>query len=67
MERTDSFLKIWFWPRGGTIPSDVLNGSASVNTDNWGTPSAFFPSGDSCPLSSKLGPHNIVINCERIF
>ena len=36
MERTDSFIKVWFWNREvpGT-PSDVLNGASSVNTDNW--------------------------------
>ncbi len=36
MERTSSFIKVWFWSRtAGNIPSDVLNGAASVNTDNW--------------------------------
>ncbi|KAF5356762.1 hypothetical protein D9756_006725 [Leucocoprinus leucothites] len=61
VERTSSFIKIWFWPRGGSVPSDVSGGSTSVNTDSWGTPAAFFPS-NSCPISSKFGPHNIVIN-----
>ncbi|KXN87772.1 putative glycosidase C21B10.07 [Leucoagaricus sp. SymC.cos] len=61
IERTNSFIKIWFFPRGGSIPSDVANGSGSVNTANWGTPTAYFPS-TSCPISSKFGPQNIVIN-----
>lgn len=88
VERTNSFIKIWFWSRAATgIPSDVTSGGTSVNTDNWvrcfllppalsafwclyhaslnqGTPSAYFPS-TSCPISSKFGPHNIVINCEH--
>ena len=36
MERTDAFIKVWFWTRNaGNIPSDVKNGATSVNTDNW--------------------------------
>ncbi|KAL0579258.1 hypothetical protein V5O48_002762 [Marasmius crinis-equi] len=62
MERTNSGIKIWFWSRNdGNIPGEVKNGATSINTDNWGTPVANFPS-TSCPISSKFGPHNIVIN-----
>ncbi|KAF8888569.1 laminarinase [Infundibulicybe gibba] len=62
VERTSSFIKVWFWSRNAAgIPSDVSGGATSVNTDNWGTPVAYFPS-TSCPISSKFGPHNIVIN-----
>ncbi|KAJ7669535.1 laminarinase [Mycena polygramma] len=61
VERTNTFIKVWFWPRNGAVPADVKSGGASVDTDNWGTPSAFFPD-TSCPLSSKFGPNNIVIN-----
>ena len=36
MERTDSFIKVWFWTRNaGNVPSDVKNGATSVNTDSW--------------------------------
>ena len=36
MERTDSFIKVWFWTRGsGAVPSDVSSGATTVNTDNW--------------------------------
>ena len=36
MERTNSFIKVWFWSRNsGSVPSDVQNGATSVNTDNW--------------------------------
>ncbi|KAG6888284.1 hypothetical protein C0995_009398 [Termitomyces sp. Mi166 len=36
MERTTSFIKVWFWPRtAGNVPPDVKNGARSVNTDNW--------------------------------
>jgi hypothetical protein len=62
LERTNSFIKVWFWSRAASgIPSDVLNGATSVNTDNWGSPSAYFPS-TNCPMSQMFGPHNIIID-----
>ncbi|KAF9446477.1 glycoside hydrolase family 16 protein [Macrolepiota fuliginosa MF-IS2] len=62
IERTNSFIKIWFWSRAETdIPADVRNGETTVNTANWGTPGAYFPN-TSCSLSSHFGPHNIIIN-----
>jgi hypothetical protein len=84
MERTNSFIKVWFWSRAaGGIPSDVTSGATSINTDGWvhttlsvlvvfsehrflkGTPTAYFP-GTSCPIGSKFGPHNIIINREFV-
>ncbi|KZT38118.1 family 16 hypothetical endo-1,3(4)-beta-glucanase from glycoside hydrolase [Sistotremastrum suecicum HHB10207 ss-3] len=64
MERTSQFIKLWFWARNeGGIPSDLSNDSASsVDTDNWGTPWAYFPTSSSCNLASHMGPQNIVIN-----
>ncbi|KAG6849326.1 hypothetical protein H0H93_009418 [Arthromyces matolae] len=36
VERTTSYIKIWFWSRSASnIPSDVMNGDTSVNTGNW--------------------------------
>jgi hypothetical protein len=62
VERTTSFIKVWFWSRVATgIPSDVSGGATSVDTDNWGTPTAFFPD-TSCPISSIFGPHNIIFD-----
>jgi len=62
MERTNSGIKVWFWSRNaGTVPSDVSAGGTSINTSNWGTPVANFPS-TSCNIASKFGPHNIIIN-----
>ncbi|KAK7044432.1 putative laminarinase [Favolaschia claudopus] len=63
LERTNSFVKAWYWPRNGNVPSDVRSGSTSINTNNWGTPAANWPS-TSCSLAQKLGPHNIIINCR---
>ncbi|EPQ56434.1 laminarinase [Gloeophyllum trabeum ATCC 11539] len=62
IERTDTFIKVWFWPRNsGSVPGDVNSGASSVDTDNWGTPMALFPDTD-CDFSSHFGPHNIIIN-----
>ena len=36
MERTSSFIKVWFWSRNDpTVPADVLNPCTTVNTDAW--------------------------------
>ncbi|KAI0299702.1 endo-beta-glucanase [Multifurca ochricompacta] len=62
MERTPTFIKIWFWPRNaGNVPSDVRNGGGSVNTGAWGTPTGYFPN-NACDISSKFTPSNIIIN-----
>ncbi|KAF8869779.1 glycoside hydrolase family 16 protein [Infundibulicybe gibba] len=63
MERTRAFLKVWFWERGSSkVPAEVRDGSLSVTTDNWGKPSAYFPSTDSCNIPEHFGNHNIIIN-----
>ena len=33
MERTNSFIKVWFFPRNAGMPSDI--GAATIDTDNW--------------------------------
>ncbi|KAF8749919.1 hydrolase family 16 [Rhizoctonia solani] len=43
MERTKTYIKVWFWPRNSaTVPAQVKNGSGSINTSSWGTPFAAF-------------------------
>ncbi|KAG6809636.1 hypothetical protein H0H92_015450 [Tricholoma furcatifolium] len=62
MERTTTEVKVWFWSKTATnVPSDVANGDSSIDTDAWSTPAAYFPD-TSCPIGSKFGPHNIIIN-----
>ncbi|KAF8876314.1 2 beta-glucan [Infundibulicybe gibba] len=62
VERTTAFIRVWFWARNdGSVPADVKNGATSVNTDNWGTPSALFPN-TSCDIASHFNQHNIIIN-----
>ncbi|KAJ7111756.1 glycoside hydrolase family 16 protein [Mycena epipterygia] len=62
MERTNSNILIWFWSRNDpTVPADVVAGGSTVITDNWGTPSASFPS-TSCDIADMFTAHNIIIN-----
>ncbi|KAF9061344.1 endo-beta-glucanase [Rhodocollybia butyracea] len=64
MERTSEFISIWFWPRDSTtVTPDVKDGQSSVNTGNWGTPVANFPTSSTCDLAAEFGAaHNIIIN-----
>ena len=36
MERTDSFINVYFWSRDdSSVPSDLKSGASSVDTSNW--------------------------------
>lgn len=35
LERTESSIKVWFWPRNGKPPSEVKSGKGQINTDSW--------------------------------
>lgn len=36
MERTSTFIKVWFWGRNaGNVPAEVRSGGNSINTDTW--------------------------------
>lgn len=62
MERNNNAINVWFWPRNAAnVPSDVRNGASSVNTGNWGTPTANFPN-TQCDIASHFSPNNIIIN-----
>lgn len=62
MERTSTFIKVWFWGRNaGNVPAEVRSGGNSINTDTWGTPTAFFPN-TQCDIASHFDAHNIIIN-----
>ncbi|KII86819.1 glycoside hydrolase family 16 protein [Plicaturopsis crispa FD-325 SS-3] len=65
VERTLSYIKVWFWSRGdSTVPSDVSSGSSSVNPSNWGTPQGNWPNSTTCDISSKFAAHHILINLD---
>jgi hypothetical protein len=62
IERTNSFINVWFWERhDDSVPSDVVHRRPTVNTDDWGTPSANFPD-TSCNLGSLFDSNNIIID-----
>jgi hypothetical protein len=36
MERTSTYIKVWFWSRtDGSVPAEVKNGATSIDTSNW--------------------------------
>ncbi|KZT67623.1 glycoside hydrolase family 16 protein [Daedalea quercina L-15889] len=62
MERTADSVSVWFWSRtDSTVPTDVSSGASSIDTDNWGTPAAYFPNTD-CDLSSVFSANNIIFD-----
>ncbi|KAG9086329.1 hypothetical protein FS749_003706, partial [Ceratobasidium sp. UAMH 11750] len=62
MERTSTYIKVWFWPRNSaTVPTAVKSGAKSVDTSSFGTPFASFVN-TSCDIASHFGPENIIIN-----
>ncbi|KIJ63521.1 glycoside hydrolase family 16 protein [Hydnomerulius pinastri MD-312] len=64
IERTSSFVKIFFWERHSmSVPTDVTNPGSTINTENWGVPAAYFPDTD-CNFATHLGPHNIMIDLD---
>ncbi|KAJ7832861.1 hypothetical protein B0H14DRAFT_2222530, partial [Mycena olivaceomarginata] len=61
-ERTNSFISVWFWARDDpAVPADVKAGGGSVDTGNWGTPSATFPS-TTRDIEEHFAAHNIITN-----
>jgi hypothetical protein len=67
LERTSTFMKIWFWQRGDpSVPPNVASGGSTVTTDGWPEPGAYFPN-TQCNLQEFFQEHNIIINltlCE---
>ncbi|KAI5114680.1 hypothetical protein M0805_001573, partial [Coniferiporia weirii] len=62
MERTNSFIRVFFWSRDDpSVPSGVSSGAETIDTDNWGEPYALFPN-TQCDPASHFGPNNIIIN-----
>ncbi|KIO24745.1 glycoside hydrolase family 16 protein, partial [Tulasnella calospora MUT 4182] len=62
MERTSNFINVWWWARNDpAVPPEVKNGNGLVNPAHWGKPFANFVN-NNCDLSTKMGPHNIIIN-----
>ncbi|KAF8267106.1 hypothetical protein EI94DRAFT_1731468, partial [Lactarius quietus] len=47
----------------GATPADVAKGAGSINTDNWGTPDAYFPN-TQCDIGAHFGPASLIINID---
>ncbi|TEB34189.1 endo-beta-glucanase [Coprinellus micaceus] len=63
MERTEGFIKVWFWSRKAhDLPSDVRDSEYRIDTSHWGTPVAYFPANRNCDIPSKFGQHWIIVN-----
>jgi hypothetical protein len=67
MERTSTYIKVWYWARNdNSIPADVKSGSSTIETSNWPTPFALFTN-TQCDIADKFGPHNLIFDltfCE---
>ncbi|KAG9313625.1 glycoside hydrolase family 16 protein [Chiua virens] len=62
LERSATYVSIWFWERGSSsVPSEVTSPGSTIDTSTWGEPSAYFPDTD-CDFSTHLGPMNIMID-----
>ncbi|KAG1725581.1 glycoside hydrolase family 16 protein [Suillus paluster] len=62
MERTNDYIKVWFWERHDIFaPFDATTGAWIIDTSLWGTPAANFPNTD-CDLASHFDANNIIIN-----
>ena len=59
----DYGIKVWFWSRAASsVPSDVQSNSETVDPNNWGIPTAFFPTGDNCGYEEYFNAHMLVFD-----
>lgn len=59
MQWTSNAIKIFFFPRSGSIPADIVAGNPDPST--WGNPTASF-SGGGCDIDSHFMNHHIVFD-----
>jgi len=63
-EWTSDAIRMWFFPRTGSIPTDLTSGNPSPA--NWGTPAAEFSGGGggsgNCDIDSHFQSHRLVFN-----
>ena len=64
-------IKVWFWPRRALlVPLDVRHNLEAVNPEFWGTPTAYFPTGDNCGYEEHFDAHMFIFDltfCVRWF
>jgi len=62
MERTTDHISVWFWARHDkTVPREIKQGSAVIDTKKWPIPTAHFPN-TQCDLKKYFAENNIIIN-----
>ncbi|WVR03651.1 hypothetical protein IAU60_000646 [Kwoniella sp. DSM 27419] len=59
MERANTGIRMWFWPRHTRMPKDIRTVAHHVDPSSWGIPFASFPS-TSCDIPSHFSQHRIV-------
>ncbi|KAI1262979.1 glycoside hydrolase family 16 protein [Xylariaceae sp. FL1019] len=59
MQWTSSAISIFFFPKSGSVPSDIAAGTPDPST--WGTPLASF-SGGSCNIDDNFANHQLVFD-----
>lgn len=66
MEWTSTAISVWFFPRNSSVANQLSSGSnstsSSVDTSNFGTPTAQFQGGDGCTIDDSFKDHNIIID-----
>lgn len=65
MEWTSERIDVWWFARNGTMANQLSassGGAQSVDTSNFGTPTASFVGGSSCDIDSYFKNHNIIID-----
>jgi len=56
-------IKVWFWPRNARrIPADVRHDGLAVDPEFWGTPTAYFPTGENCEYEAHFDAHMIIFD-----
>lgn len=64
LEWTDAAIKVWFFPRGSVLASQLSSASSSSSPSpdpsTFGTPLAAFRGGSSCSIDSHFADHNLV-------
>ncbi|KAH8110143.1 laminarinase [Phellopilus nigrolimitatus] len=62
LERTTTFIRVFFWSRGDpSVPADVKSNASVINTNGWGEPVALFPN-TQCDINSHFGSNNIIFD-----
>jgi hypothetical protein len=61
-EFSSSGVQLWFFPRGSSIPADIVNGTPNPSYETWGLPNGMFMGDDSTDWSSYFRELKLIIN-----